>query len=123
MAGVEKTTQNLRKCLRPSEIIKSNKIVESLVKTMREQFTHPFDASFEKDKLYNIVSGKPVSDDICQSLSSIMEIGTTYYEEFQKRLTGESEKKLFDRLKRNNQRTFKHSVEKISVQAKDKTES
>ena len=123
MAGVEKTTQNLRKCLRPSEIIKSNKIVESLVKTMREQFTHPFDASFEKDKLYNIVSGKPVSDDICQSLSSIMEIGTTCYEDFQKRLTGESEKKLFDRLKRNNQRTFKHSVEKISVQAKDKTES
>ena len=60
MAGIEKTTQNLRKCLRPTEIVKSNKIVESLMTTMRDQFTQPFDASFDKDKLYNIVSGKPI---------------------------------------------------------------
>ena len=74
IAGLEKTTQNLRKCLRPSEIIKSNNIVENIVKTMREQFTHPFERSFDKDKLYNNVSGKPVSDDICQSLSAVQEL-------------------------------------------------
>ena len=71
IAGVEKTTQNFRKCLRPSEIMKSDKIVESIVKAMREHFTHPFDKSFESGKLYNIVSGKPVADDICQSLSAV----------------------------------------------------
>ena len=64
IAGVEKTTQNLRKCLRPSEIIKSDSIVEKISKTMMEQFTRPFQPSFEKEKLYNLVSGRPVSENI-----------------------------------------------------------
>ena len=43
IAGIEKTTANLRKCLRPSEILQSNKVVEALMKTMHDHFTHPFD--------------------------------------------------------------------------------
>ena len=60
LAGIDKTTQNIRKCLRPTEIIKSDAIVERLVNTMRNQFTTPFNSEFEKDKLYNLVSGRPI---------------------------------------------------------------
>ena len=121
IAGIEKTTQNLRKCLRPSEIIKSNSIVERFIVTMKLQFTHPFHASFEKEKLYNLVSGRPVSEDISSSLLSVMVVGPMLYSEFRKRLTSEESKlKFFDPITRNKLLTFKNSILKIKIVSKDK---
>ena len=101
MAGIEKTTQNLRKCLRPTEILKSNTIVERLVKTMRDQFTSPFNSALEKDKLYNLVSGRPVSEEIAKSLLSVKDEGAKLYEGFRKRLVGGEKIKFFDPIHRN----------------------
>ena len=123
MAGVDKTTRNLRKCLRPSEIVKSNEIVEALIGCMRKQFTNPFDDSFNKDKLYNIVSGRPVSDKIAASLSNVEKIGTNGYNDFKTRLYGGNKKTFFNPIKRNKQLTFKDSVERITISGKNKKES
>ena len=63
-----RSSQSTRKCLRPSEIVKSNRIVEHLKTTLKNQFIDLFDADLEEDKLYNLVSGYPVSDEVNESL-------------------------------------------------------
>ena len=69
MSNLDKMSNNPRKCLRPSQIIKSNKIVVSIIECMETQFTQPFDEDFEENKLYNLVSGTAVTDDISDSIS------------------------------------------------------
>ena len=62
MTGIQKTTYNLKRSLQPSEIIKSDKIVERIFEAMEKQFMEPLDFVLEKKKLYNLVSGKPVPE-------------------------------------------------------------
>ena len=57
MANIDRTADNQKKCLRPSEIIKSNEIVNRIIHCMEQQFSSPFDDAFDHDKLYNLVSG------------------------------------------------------------------
>ena len=66
--GLIKTTSTSLKCLRPSKILKSNKMVENIKNCLNTQFLNPFDDEIEKEKLYNIVSGCPVHEDIAGSL-------------------------------------------------------
>ena len=66
--------------------------MERLVKTMKEQFTHPFHATFEKENLYNLVSVRPVSDNIAESRSSVIDKGLKCYSEFKSRLIGGNKK-------------------------------
>ena len=42
MASIDKTSDNVRQCLRPSQIFKSNKIVLSIISCMKTQFRDPF---------------------------------------------------------------------------------
>ena len=119
IAGIEKTTQNLRKCLRPSEIMKSNAIVDKICSTMTEQFTHPFQPSFENDKLYNLVSGRPLPENITNSLLSVMTVGPELYSLFKNRLTAGSKLKFFDTIPRKKLLTFKDSILKVQVTTKD----
>ena len=75
MTNLDKTSVNVRKCLRPSEILKSNKIVVSIIDCMKTQFTGPFHEEFEENKLYNLVSGQSVKDTIAESVLKIDEAG------------------------------------------------
>ena len=52
---------NPRKYLRPSEILKSNKMVENIIHALKTQFIHSFHAEMEHDKLYNLDSGYPAA--------------------------------------------------------------
>ena len=55
ITNLGKTTNNLKKCLRPSEIIKSNNIVVGIIKCMENQLSGPFGEAFDNHKLYNLV--------------------------------------------------------------------
>ena len=123
MCGIEKTTQHLRKCLRPTEIVKHNGIVEKIMKTMSQQFTNPFNTSFEKEKLYNLVSGRPVSENISTSLLSATNEGTELYDKFKERLKKDGKGNFFDTLSRKKPLTFENSILRLEVKGKNKTES
>ena len=43
MPDLDKISDNFRKCLRPSEILKSNKIDLNITGSMETEFTGPFD--------------------------------------------------------------------------------
>ena len=55
MCGLTKSSANSYKCLRQSEIQKSNRMVEAVVDTLRTRFLSPFNEYLDSDKLYNMV--------------------------------------------------------------------
>jgi hypothetical protein len=56
ISGLSKTSSHSRKCLRPSEISKSEKMVENIVNALKTQFLNPFQEDIDKSKLFNLVS-------------------------------------------------------------------
>ena len=72
---LDKTSDNVRKCLRTSEILKPYKIVRSIIGFMETQFIGLSDDVFDKKKLYNLIWGQWVMDIIEVSLFKIDEIG------------------------------------------------
>ena len=86
ISGLSKTTSSSRKCLSPSEILKSEKMVKNILGALQIQFLNPFHQNIEKSNLYNLVSGRPVDDAICDSLLGIEKDGIGLMESFEERL-------------------------------------
>ena len=57
ISGLSTTSSNSRKCLRPSEILKSEKMVKNIMNALKTQFLNPFQRDIDKSKLFNLVSG------------------------------------------------------------------
>ena len=74
--GLDKTTNNPRKCLREVQIKKSEERVQKITYVLENQFINPFSTDLERDKLCNLASGKPVRDDIADSLLTLEERGS-----------------------------------------------
>ena len=87
ISGLSKTTSSSRKCLRPSEILKSEKMVKNILDALQIQFLNPFHQDTEKSNLYNLVSGRPVDDAICDSLLGLEKDGVGLMESFEECLT------------------------------------
>ena len=83
MTGLSKMTSNPCKCLHPSEVLKSNKIVKNIVEALTTQFLNLFNRS----ELYNLVSGCPVVADISESLLNLEEKGKEMSQKFNERMT------------------------------------
>ena len=60
--------ESYRKCLRKSEITKSEKRISNVVEVLTDTFMNPFSDEFDSDKLYNITSGSHVRSDIADCL-------------------------------------------------------
>ena len=101
-SGLSKTTSSSRKCLRPSEILKSEKMVKNILDALQIQFLNPFHQDTEKSNLYNLVSGRSVDDAICDSLLGHEKDGIGLMESFEERLTTDpTTAAFFSPLKRN----------------------
>ena len=87
ISGLSKPTSSSQKCLRPSEILKSEKMVKNILDALQIQFLNPFHQDIEKSNLYNLVSGRPVDDAICDSLLGLEKGGMGLIESFEERLT------------------------------------
>ena len=121
--SLDKTTNNPRKCLRDSEIKKSEERVQKVTNVLENEFINPFSSDLEHDKLYNLASGKPVADDIASSLLTLEERGSSMMDDFCKRIEShEDEKKLFfDPIKRSSWKSFTDTERKTKVTTKTET--
>eukprot|EP00112_Aurelia_sp_Birch-Aquarium-sp1_P017476 Seg4056.1 transcript_id=Seg4056.1/GoldUCD/mRNA.D3Y31 product="hypothetical protein" protein_id=Seg4056.1/GoldUCD/D3Y31 len=116
ISGLSNTTTCPRKYLRPSEIIKSHKMVENIMNFLTTQFMNPFQQDSEKSKLYNLISGYPVEDEICESLLSLEEDSIDLMKSFEKRLTADPPTEaLFDPMKRKKWKSWKDTAKKVIV--------
>ena len=119
ISGLSKTTLSSRKCLRPSEILKSEKMVKNILDPLQIQFLNPFHQDIEKSNLYNLVSGRPVDDAICDKKKSLLGLGKNgigLIESFEERLTTDpTTATSFSLLKRNKYKSWKESTKKIVI--------
>ena len=121
---MSRTATDAKKCLRPSEIlksIKSNKMVENVIVSLTTCFINPFDPSLDSTELYNLVSGCPVKQNISNCLLNIEERGTELMGEFERRITTDAPAiKFFDLIKREPLKTFKETAIKAKVKINGK---
>ena len=116
LGGNSRTTSNPRKCLRYSEIRRSNEMVGKVMDVIITQFINPFDESLDNDKLYSLVSGGAVNESISDSLLSAQKNGQELMKDFINRLTvKENKDKFSDTIKRFRLKTFQDSFVKAKV--------
>ena len=116
ISGLSKTTSSSRKCLRPSEILKSEKMVKNILDALQIQFLNPFHQDIEKSNLHNLVSVRPVDDAICDSLLVLQKDGIGLMESFEERLTTDpTTAAFFSPLKRKKYKSWKDSAKKIVI--------
>lgn len=119
------TMSNPRKCMRSSEILKSNKMVEKIMVVLRTQFINPFQPDIDKDELFNLVSGYPAPENVRNCLLTLESRGKELMDEFQGRITTESTESsktdFFSPIKREALKTFKNLAVKTKLKSKGKT--
>ena len=108
ISGLSTTSSHSRKCIRPSEIMKSNRMVENILKALQTQFLNPFQDDIDKSKLFNLVSGCPFDDVVSDSLLALREDGIQAMNSFEARFTTKVPAELFfSPLKRNKIKSWK----------------
>ena len=115
ITNLDRTSDNVRKCLRPSQILKSNKIVRGIMNCLKTQFTDPFCSDFDNQRLYNLVSGEPVSDGIAESMSKVEEVGNKAMLEFGQRMVSDKANAFFDPITKIPRQTFTSSEKKATL--------
>ena len=121
--GLDKTTNNPRKCLGEVEIKKSEERVQKITYVLENQFINPFSTDLEQDKLYNLASGKPVRDDIADSLLTLEERGSTMMDDFGKRISSDKDGKMlfFDPITRARWKGFVDTGRKAKLTRKNES--
>ena len=75
------------KPLRPSQILKSESLVNQVQEVLRNEYIDPFDHTLDKTKLYNLSSGIPLDVETTKDILDIPNTGVRLAEEFwEKRL-------------------------------------
>ena len=70
IAGV-RSSEDMYKMIRPSEVLKSERLVTKLENVITKEYLNPFDASLDPSCLYNLSSGVPVDHDLCRSIINL----------------------------------------------------
>ena len=108
MAGTT-TKSEMYKALRPSQILTSEKMVTKVIEVLQEEYINPFSLLVDKEQLYNLSSGVPVSADLADEILNTRSIGMDISEKFTtERLLESGTKKFHDPLPRNKIRAFKN---------------
>lgn len=89
---------------------------------LKTQFINPFHADLDKDKLFNLVSGYPAPENVCECLLALESRGKELMDEFQDRITTESAESpgadFFSPIKREKLETFNNLAVKTKIKNK-----
>ena len=71
--------------LRPSQILRSEKMVKNVVSLLNNKYINPFDSDLDKDQLFNLSLGAPINDiNAVEQILNIRKVGKDNYNEFRK---------------------------------------
>ena len=108
VTGMDKCSQNPRKCLRSSEIKIYEMHVQRVKYILTEEFINLFSNEMDKTKLYNITSGTYTSNCKSECLLTILEREKIRMVEFKERISkNASNKYIFDPIKKKNGKVLK----------------
>ena len=99
---------NTYKLCRPSQILKTEELVQAVMNTLMNEYINPFDVLLEKDELISLSSSVPLNSEATEFLLSSYAMGKERRDEFVKTQISES----FHRCKIS---TFKVMVKKTTT--------
>ena len=105
MCGLSKDGESY-KPTRPSQIIKSEKLVQSVITVLTEDYIYPFQADKKKYKLICLSSGVSVGEDIADCMLSLEKNGRNQYDEFISKRVASKEVPIHHPIKRNSVKNF-----------------
>ena len=115
MANISGTSGSY-KPLRPSQIVRSEVLVQSIMRVLEDEYINPYDDSIDPDSLFNLSSGVPVNDAFTKEMLQMPQRGEELYHEFVKqRLTNDSVK-FHAPLTRNKFKTFRNLCQTSTVE-------
>ena len=116
------TTTNNRKLLRPSEIKKSNVMVENIIEVLENTFLSQFHDELDAAMLPNIVSGQTVDDSIKESLLSLGEAGKQLISEYIEIMSTEinSESTVMNKIRQYKMKNLTASTLSFKVKQNEK---
>ena len=117
---LSKQADNPRKCFRTREIDKSEKAVKNIKYVLSNDFINPFSIELDTDKLYNLASGRPVTEDIRECLLSFKKRGKVMMKKLKDRLC-ESKKNLFYPITKAVWQSFEKMQMKTKVKVNGKS--
>ncbi len=123
LAEIDKTSSNPRKCLRETQMKKSGEKVQKIIKVMKEVFINPFSEDLDKNKLFNLSSGRPLSVEVAEELLLAEERGIAMFNKFNDRLHANENQaaSLFDPIKRSPWKGFGDAEKKSKVTSNGKS--
>ena len=75
---------NTYKLCRPSQILKTEELVQAVMNTLMNEYINPFDVLLEKDELVCLSSGVPLNSEATEFLLSSYAMGKERRDEFVK---------------------------------------
>ena len=111
------STSTMYKPLRPSQILKSEKFVNNIVKVVKEEYINPFDAGLDKDRLWNLSSGIPAPFPVAESVVQLRQLGKEAYEEFEEYRIKKGEVDFHSPIKRMNLKLFKSTSRRVTAKS------
>ena len=94
------------KPMRPSQIIKSERDVQKILRILIEDYINPFDLDVENEYLVCLSSGEPFSDEITDSILFVLWQGRILYEEFVEKSIKLGTVPFHDPIKKNSVKFF-----------------
>ena len=103
------------KPMRPSQILKSEKLVTEAIRVIEDDFINPFGLGY--DDLHNISSGTSVETELASCILQVHNNGVKQAKEFvQSRIYGPV--KFHDPLKKTRQKRFKDTMKSHDIKSK-----
>ena len=106
------------KPVRPSQIAKSEDLVNRVVNVLTDDYINPFGINIEKDSLVSLSSGMAVSEDISEYLLSLPDFGKEQSSNFIKSRIQQKEIPFHDPIKRNHTKGFNLKNKKTRMKNK-----
>ena len=119
IAGV-RSSEDMYKMIRPSEVLKSERLVTKLQNVITKEYLNPFDASLVPGCLYNLSSGVPVDHDLCSSIINLKKVGEDLYKDFVDDRIKSTQIKIHDPITRQKSTVFKNSGKKVTIKVENK---
>ena len=119
LAGLRKN-DTCYKPLRPSQILKSESLVEKVQTVLENEYLNPFDTALEKSKLYNLSSGSPLTDDAADSILKLPGVGDKQASEFLEYRLYAKSVPFHAPITRNNYKTFSKALKTITITKNNK---
>lgn len=108
--------------MRPSQILLSEKLVSNVVNVLSNEYLNPFDVTIDKDCLYNLSSGEPVSLDLATSILEIP-VGSRLSATFTQDRIRTKNVAFHRQISRNKYVTFTKSKQKVKITKDKQTKS